>query len=115
VAGAVDRRRRLEQLRALRLQGLPLKAAVGTAYAGAWVLIVVGVGVGLGSAAIAEPLARVSVRGFTDGWDVLPLPDALGWPAVGLAGLIAFGLLGLVGWLSVLPLVRGLRGGAAGR
>ena len=115
VAGAVDRRRRLEQLRALRLQGLPLGAAVGTAYAGAWVLIVAGVVVGLVAAAIADPLARVAVRGFTDGWDVLPLPGALGWPAVGLAGLIAFGLLGLVGWLSVLPLVRGLRGRAAGR
>ncbi|MDY7090853.1 MAG: FtsX-like permease family protein, partial [Actinomycetota bacterium] len=83
VAGAVDRRRRLEHLRALRLQGLPLSAAVGTAYAGAWVLIVAGVVVGLVAAVIADPLARVAVRGFTDGWDVLPLPGALGWPAVG--------------------------------
>ncbi|WP_250033332.1 FtsX-like permease family protein [Paractinoplanes maris] len=115
VAGAVDRRSRLEQLRALRLQGLPLRAALGTAYAGTWVLILIGLVAGLVAAAIADPLARVAVRGFTDGWNVLPPPDALGWAALGLAGGIAGVVLGLVGWLSVLPLVRGLRGGVAGR
>ncbi|MCO8273201.1 ABC transporter permease [Actinoplanes sp. TRM 88003] len=115
VAGAVDRRARLEQLRALRLQGLPLKAAVGTAYAGTWVLILTGPAVGLMAAAIANPVARVAVRGFTDKWDVLPPPGALGWTAVGLAGLVALIVLGLVGWLSVLPLVRRLRDGVSAR
>ncbi|WP_250007168.1 FtsX-like permease family protein [Actinoplanes sp. M2I2] len=115
VAGAVDRRSRLDQLRALRLQGLPLKAAVGTAYAGTWVLIVTGLLAGLLAAAVANPLARVAVRGFTDGWNVLPPPGALGWAALGLAGLIAVVVLGLVGWLSVLPLVRGLRGRVGAR
>ncbi|WP_127504253.1 FtsX-like permease family protein [Actinoplanes solisilvae] len=116
VAGAVDRRARLEQLRALRLQGLSLRVALGTAYAGTLVLIVVGLLAGLVAAAVANPLARVAVRGFTDGWNVLPPPSALGWTALSLAGAVGLGLLGLVGWLSVLPLVRRLRdGGEAAR
>ncbi|MGK5678085.1 FtsX-like permease family protein [Actinoplanes sp. URMC 104] len=109
VAGAVDRRSRLEQLRALRLQGLPLRAAVGTAYAGIWVLVGAGLLTGLLAAAVADPLARVAVPGFTDGWDVLPPPGALGWAPVLLSGLVALVVLGLVAWLAVAPLVKGLR------
>ncbi|MBM2621627.1 ABC transporter permease [Actinoplanes sp. LDG1-06] len=114
VAGAVDRRGRLEQLRALRRQGLPLDTAVGTAYAGTSVLIVTGLIAGLVAAAIANPVARVAVRGFADGWNVLPPPGALGWPALGIAGAVSLVVLGLVGWLSVLPLIRGLRAGFTG-
>ncbi|GAB2617521.1 hypothetical protein Aab01nite_30890 [Paractinoplanes abujensis] len=118
VAGAVDRRHRLGQLRALRLQGLPLPVAVGTAYAGTLVLIGAGLMAGLLAAAIANPLARVGVAGFTDDWDVLPAPGALGWVALSVTGLVSLAVLGLVGWLAVLPLVRGLRAdetGARGR
>jgi putative ABC transport system permease protein len=111
VASAVDRRSRLEQLRALRLQGLSLRVALGTAYAGTLVLILVALIAGLVAAAVANPLARVAVRGFTDGWNVLAPPGALGWTALSLAGAVGLVLLGLVGWLSVLPLVRRLRDG----
>ncbi|MBL7254278.1 FtsX-like permease family protein [Paractinoplanes lichenicola] len=114
VAGAVDRRQRLGQLRALRLQGLPVPVAVGTAYAGTLVLIGTGLAAGLLAAAIANPLARVAVAGFTDGWAVLPAPGALGWVALSVTGLVALVVLGLVGWLSVLPLIRGLRAGETG-
>lgn len=109
VAGAVDRRTRLEQLAALRLQGLGGKVAVLTAYAGMGVLVVAGLTAGLVAAAVARPLAGVVVPPFTDGWDVLPLPGALGPVALAAAGLIALVVLGATGWLAVLPLIRRLR------
>jgi len=43
------------------------------------------------AAAIARPLARITVPAFTDGWDVLPRPGALGPTSVfgiGLAALV---------------------------
>jgi putative ABC transport system permease protein len=110
VAGTVDRRTRLDELRALRLQGLPERVAVTTAYAGPAALIGIALVAGLVAAALAVPLARMSLPGFTDGWDVLPPPDVLGGPALALAGVVALLVLGLTGWLSVRPLIRGLRG-----
>jgi hypothetical protein len=109
VAGAVDRRARLEQLRALRVQGLPRRVAVVTAYAGMVGLVLSGLLAGLVAAALARPLARITVPGFTDGWDVLPRPGALGPVSVALAGLTALAVLGLVGWLAVRPLTRAVR------
>jgi hypothetical protein len=109
VAGAVDRRSRLEQLRALRVQGLPGRVAVVTAYAGIAAPILAGLAAGLASAALARPLVRITLPPFTDGWDVLPAPSALGLAPLALAGLIALLALGLTGWLAVLPLTRRLR------
>ncbi|HEX5205640.1 MAG TPA: hypothetical protein VFW27_37400 [Actinoplanes sp.] len=109
VAGTVDRRSRLEQLRALRVQGLPGRVAVVTAYAGIAAPILAGLAAGLASAAIARPLVRITLPPFTDGWDVLPAPSALGLAPLALAGLIALLALGLTGWLAVLPLTRRLR------
>lgn len=111
VAGAVDRRTRLQQLRALRVQGLADRAAVATAYAGTVALAGAGLIGGMVAALIAGPAARVTVPAFTDGWDVLPPPVPLGAPALLLAGLAALILLGLVAAVSVLPLIRGLREG----
>ncbi|NMO51184.1 ABC transporter permease [Actinoplanes sp. TBRC 11911] len=116
VAGAVDRRTRLGQLTALRVQGLPVRTTVATAYAGPAALIGTGLIGGLLAAAVAGPLARVSIPDFTDGWNVLAAPGALGRNPFLFAGLAALVVLGLVGWLSVLPLVRRLRrAGKAGR
>jgi len=108
VAGAVDRRSRLDQLRALRVQGLPGRVAVVTAYAGMVGLVLAGLLAGLAAAALARPLARITVPAFTDGWDVLPLPGALGLASLALAGLAALVVLGSVGWLAVLPVTRRL-------
>jgi hypothetical protein len=111
VAGAVDRRIRLTQLTALRVQGLAGRTAVVTAYAGPAVLILAGLIGGLLASAIARPLARITVPAFTDGWAVLAPPTALGWTALLLAGVAALVALGVTGWFSVLPLLLRLRRG----
>jgi putative ABC transport system permease protein len=109
VAGAVDRRTRLDELTALRVQGLPQPAALVASWAGTAGLILVGLIGGLVAAVVARPLARTSVPAFTDGWAVLAPPSPLSTLAVVLAGVLALVVLGLVAWLSVLPLVRRLR------
>jgi hypothetical protein len=111
VAGAVDRRTRLEQLSALRVQGLGGRAAVTVAYSGTAALIGVAVLAGVLAAALARPLARVAVPAFGDGWNVLPMPGAFGPVAMSLALLGAVLVLGLTGLLAVLPLIRRLRAG----
>jgi putative ABC transport system permease protein len=52
------------------------------------------------------------VRPFTDSWDLIPPPGALRPLVLLLTGLLALVVLGVTSWLSVLPLVRKLRGGA---
>lgn len=111
VAAAVDRGAQIEQLRAIRLQGLSARTARVIGWAGPAVLIAAGLLSGLLAAAIARPLARVTLTPFTDDWQVVPPPGALGAGTLALAGLVALVVLGLVGWLSVLPLLRRLRGG----
>jgi hypothetical protein len=111
VAGAVDRRTRLNELAALRVQGLPRPAALVASWAGTAGLILTGVAGGLLAAVAAHPLARTAVPAFTDGWVVLAPPGPLSAGAVGLAGLVALVVLGLVACLSVLPLLRRLREG----
>jgi putative ABC transport system permease protein len=112
VAGAVDRRTRLEELAALRVQGLAPRAARVASWAGTAGLILTGLVGGLFAAVIAHPLARTAVPAFTDGWAVLNPPGPLSAAAVALSGLIALVVLGLVGWLSVRSLLRRLREGA---
>jgi len=109
VAGAVDRRTRLDELAALRVQGLDARTARAATWAGSAGLILAGLAGGLFAAVLARPLARTSVPAFTDGWTVLAPPGPLSAVAVVLAGLVALVVLGVVGWLSVLPLLRRLR------
>jgi len=109
VAAAVERDQQADQLLSLRLQGMPVRTAVGIGYAGSAALIVAGVLAGLLAAAVARPAAGVTVRPFTDGWDLIPPPGALGGTTPALAGLVALAVLGLTGWLSVRPLIRRLR------
>jgi hypothetical protein len=111
VAGAVDRRTRLDELAALRVQGLPQPAALVASWAGTAGLILTGIVGGLAAAVVAHPLARTAVPAFTDGWAVLAPPGPLSAVAVVLAGLVALVVLGLVAGLSVLPLLRRLREG----
>jgi putative ABC transport system permease protein len=110
VAAAVERGQQLDQLNALRVQGLPLRTAVGIGYAGNAVLVVAGLIAGLLAAAVARPAVGVTVRPFTDNWTLIPPPGALGVGALALAGLVALLTLGVTSWLAVRPLVRKLHG-----
>ena len=111
VAAAVDRRPQADQLQALRTQGLPRRAAVAVAYSGQAALVVAALIGGLVAAALADPLARVSAPRFTDGWQVIGPPDALGPAALAAAGLVAVAVLGLTAWLSARSLARRVGGG----
>ncbi|GIM97611.1 FtsX-like permease family protein [Paractinoplanes toevensis] len=112
VAGAVDRRTRLDEMAALRVQGLPHRVATVASWAGTAGLLLAGLAGGLFAATLARPFARTTVPGFSDGWVVLAPPSPLGTVAVALAGLLALLVLGLAGWLSVRTLLRNLRAGA---
>ena len=113
VAAAVERGQYTEQLRALRIQGLPRRSAVVAGWAGTAGLVTAGLIAGLIAAAVAVPVAAVVSPPFADGWRVLPPPDPLTLGPLAAAGLIALLALGLAAWLSVRPLLRRLRG--AGR
>jgi putative ABC transport system permease protein len=110
VAAAVERGPQLDQLSALRLQGLPLRTAVTIGYAGSAALVVAGLLAGLLAAAVARPAVGVTVRPFTDNWTLIPPPGALGPAALLVAGLLALLTLGVTSWLAVRPLVRELHG-----
>jgi putative ABC transport system permease protein len=109
VGAAVDRGPQEEQLRALRVQGLPRRAALSSAYAGGSALVLTGIVGGVLAALVAGPGAAVTAPPFADGWDVLPPPGALGIVPLLLAVLFALVVLGVTAWLSALPLVRRLR------
>lgn len=109
VATAVERGPQRDQLSVLRLQGLPLRTAIGAGYAGNAVLVVAGALAGLLAAVVARPAVGVTLRPFTDDWALIRPPGALGAGALAVAALVALGTLGLTSWLSVRPLVRELR------
>ncbi|GAB2577100.1 hypothetical protein Aab01nite_12100 [Paractinoplanes abujensis] len=101
LAAAVDREAQLENLRALRAQGLTRRVALGTTYAGAGSLALAGLLGGLTAALAARPIAAVTVPGFPDGWRVVPPPDALGPAALAAAAVAGLIVLGATAWLSV--------------
>ncbi|UQU66906.1 ABC transporter permease [Couchioplanes caeruleus] len=109
VATTVDRGPLLDLLRALRVQGLPGRAATRIGYAGTAALVVAGVLAGVLAAVLGRVVAGVPAAPFTDGWAVVPLPDPLRAGPLAVAGLLAFAALGAAGWLSALPIVRRLR------
>ncbi|WP_213001142.1 FtsX-like permease family protein [Winogradskya consettensis] len=109
VATAADRRSHLEQLRALRVQGLTVRAAVSIGYAAGTVLVVASVLAGVLAAATAGRIAGSTGFVFTDSWDIVPPPSPLGAAALILTGLATLVVLGVTGRLSLLSLARGLR------
>jgi putative ABC transport system permease protein len=110
VAAAVERGPQLEQLAALRIQGLPRRVAVTIGYAGNAALVAAGLLAGLLAAAVARPVVGVTVRPFTDEWTLIPPPGALGITALAGAAAVALLTLGVTSWLSVRPMVRKLYG-----
>ncbi|MFB9334327.1 ABC transporter permease [Actinoplanes octamycinicus] len=105
---AAERRSLADQLIALRRQGLPAKVAVGAGYSGPAALILAGVLTGALAAILSVASTGTPVPDFTDGWRVLPAPSPLTPGVLALAALAALILFGLVGWLALRPLIRGL-------
>ncbi|MCA2214209.1 FtsX-like permease family protein [Jidongwangia harbinensis] len=110
VAAAVERAAYLEQLTALRVQGLPRPVAVAAGYAGIGGLALAGLAGGLAAAVLARPVAGPAAAPFADGWGVVAPPDPLGRAALATAALLGLAALGATAWWSVRPLVRRLRG-----
>ncbi|WP_436527488.1 FtsX-like permease family protein [Actinoplanes sp. HUAS TT8] len=107
--GVVAERRSLgAQLNALRRQGLPTPVAAAAGAAGTAALVVTGVLTGVVAANLSVLATGSPVPEFTDGWRVLPGQAPLPPGTVALATVAALILLGLVGWLSLRPLIRGL-------
>ncbi|WP_229069738.1 FtsX-like permease family protein [Actinoplanes sp. DH11] len=109
VAATVDNRSLDVQLHALRAQGLPVRTAVSTGYAGTTVLVLTGLAAGALAADLAARLVGGALPPFADGWRVLPPPDPLTPWALAVAATVALAVLGLAALLAVLPLVRRLR------
>ena len=106
VAAVVERGPLLEQLRALRVQGLSRRTAVALRFAGTTWLAGAGLIAGLVAAVLAEAAARVTAPPFSDGWRVIPPPDALGPLALGLAALAGLAVLAPTVWLTSRGTVR---------
>jgi len=111
VAAAVEREPHLAQLRALRVQGLPRRAAETAGSAGTAALVVAGLIAGVAAAFLAGPVAVVVAPPFADGWRMIPPRAVLSDAPLALATLIALALLAVAAGLAVLPLIRRLRAG----
>lgn len=108
VGVAAERRSLGDQLNALRRQGLPARVATAAGWAGPAALIGSGVLAGVLAAILSVAATGSPVPEFTDGWRVLPTGPPLAPGVVAPAVLLALILFGLVGWLSLRPLIRGL-------
>jgi putative ABC transport system permease protein len=107
VVAAVERGRRIAELRALRGQGLPARVAAGSgllSYAG---LVAGGVLAGIVAAAVSWAAARMVVPAFVDGWTVTPVPHGPRPVVAGLALLLATAALLGVAFVAARPIGKG--------
>ncbi|MFI5936468.1 FtsX-like permease family protein [Actinoplanes sp. NPDC051494] len=110
VATAADRGPHLDQLRALRVQGLSARTARTIGYAAGTALVLTAVLAGLVAAEVADPVAGRVTTAFTDAWADIPPPVPLSPVAAAAAGLVAVLLLTLAARLPLRRLGRELRG-----
>jgi hypothetical protein len=99
VASTVERTGRAEELRALRVQGLPAQAVTLAGYAGTVSLAGLAGLTGVVAALLAEGIVTAALPVFADGWSLLPAPDGIVLPlVVALAvSLVALGAAAYVG------------------
>jgi hypothetical protein len=74
VTSTVERRARLEELTALRAQGLSRRAVLATGYGSGAALVVGAVLAGVVAALLAVGVVSTSLPVFADGWTLLPVP-----------------------------------------
>jgi putative ABC transport system permease protein len=109
VVAALERGRRLAELRALRVQGLPARVAAASGllnYAG---LVAGGVLAGVVAAAASWAAVRKVVPAFVDGWTVTTVPDGPRPVVAVLAFLLATAALLGVAALVARPIGKGTK------
>jgi putative ABC transport system permease protein len=113
VVATVERPERAAELGALRVQGLPPRAARAVAYGGYAGLALAAVLLGAAASALAQAVTRRPVPLFIDGWGVLPV--AIGPQPLPVLAALVLGVLvaGAAGVAAAARLVRAIRGGAA--
>ncbi|MEU0561451.1 FtsX-like permease family protein [Dactylosporangium sp. NPDC006015] len=114
VAVTVQEAARAREWRALRAQGLPMRAAVGVETGGQAALVAFGV---LGGLVVAGAAARVTdvPAVFLDDWRLLPPPETLQLSVLGGTGLLALTVLGAASGAVMLAWIRNLRNSDGGR
>jgi hypothetical protein len=95
VTAAVERRARVDELIAMRTQGLSDRSMVVAGHGGTGVLVLGAVLTGLIAAMVAQAVVTTSMPIFADGWSLLPLSRGTQpWPLL-LAFVIAVVVLGV--------------------
>jgi hypothetical protein len=118
VTAAVERHPRVEELTALRAQGLDAASVRVAAYAGPAVMVAGGLLTGLVAAVAAGSIVTASMPVFADDWHLLPLLTGPRPVPLGLAGLAAVAVLGPAAMLGATRIARAVEsrsdtGGAA--
>jgi hypothetical protein len=106
----VERRARLDELIALRAQGLSDASMVVASYGGAVVLVVAAVLTGLVAALLAQAVVATSMPIFADGWSLLPLhqgPQPLPLMVAVVAAVLILGTAAVTGSAGLVASVRG--------
>ncbi len=112
VTAAVERRGRVEELVALRMQGLTDRSMVIAGHGGTGVLAGGAVLTGLMGALLAQALVTTSMPVFADGWSLVPLHRGAQPLPLLLAAVIALVVIGaatVTGSARVVASVRGRR------
>ncbi|AEV83382.1 Collagen alpha-4(VI) chain [Actinoplanes sp. SE50] len=100
VAAAVDRVPQRAATAALRVQGLPARAAAATRYLGPSALVAAGTLGGVAAALVARWITGEPESFFADGWRLLPPPEVLGGAPLLLAAFAAWLFLTLLAALA---------------
>jgi putative ABC transport system permease protein len=108
VASTVERTGRAEELRALRVQGLPAPAVTLAGYAGSVSLAGLAGLTGVVAALLADGIVTAALPVFADGWNLLPAPDGLVLPLV-VALAVSLVALGTAAYLGAERLVAAIK------
>jgi putative ABC transport system permease protein len=110
ITSTVERRARVEELTALRAQGLSEASMVVAGYGGTGVLVVAAMLTGLVAALLAQAVVATSMPIFTDRWSLLPLhqgPQPMPMMVAVVAAVLILGTAAVAGSAGVVASVRG--------
>ena len=110
ITSTVERRARVEELTALRAQGLSEASMVVAGYGGTGVMVVAAMLTGLIAALLAQAVVATSMPIFADRWSLLPLhqgPQPLPVMVAVIAAALILGTAAVAGSAGVVASVRG--------